>query len=316
MQVVRMNWDAKGSNARKSILVTGGTGFVGQHLSRLLTRRGYDVTVLGRRPPTELPFGVKRLTLDLQNQSSLEQLPRKWDAVIHLAGASIPSLFIGPAPVVFNLEIALNLLDHLRDSRVLLVSSCHVYAPSDARRKEADPILPQGFYGLSKHMVEQLASHFRARLDVRIARPFNHLGPGLRPELMVPSLLRRLANFPSGDLSPVIMEGLNSTRDFIDVRDVSSAYLAIIEDECAIGETFNVCTGRSLTVEDVVTTAMDLLGCRRPVQFIANPNSPDDIPYLVGDPARLHAATGWTPAYGLSDSLSSMIDVYHNRGKS
>jgi len=289
----------------KSFLVTGASGFVGQHVIRLLLERGYAVTALdlGARP--NLPPGVDFRSVDLRDASSLAELPRTWDGVIHLAGASIPSLFATPAPVLLNLELTLNLLNHLQGSRVLLVSSSHVYGPSAARCKESDPIAPQGLYGLSKHLVEQVALHYQERLDLRVARPFNHLGPGLRPELMVPSLLRRLAALPD-DGSPVLMEGLNSTRDFIDVRDVAEAYLAILELEAPAHRTFNVCTGQGHSIEAVVLAAMALMGRVRPVQFRDRPNSSGDIPYLVGDPDRL-AASGWRASHSLSDSLSSMI---------
>lgn len=300
--------------ARKSILLTGAAGFVGQHMARTLLERGYEVTALDFGAGPSLPSGVVLRTVDLRDSGSLADLPRAWDGVIHLAGASVPSLFSNPAPVVLNLEITLNLLNHLRDSRVLLVSSCHVYAPSLGRRRESDPLKPQGLYGLSKHLVEQVAPHYRGRLDVRIARPFNHLGPGLRPELMVPSLLRRLSDLRPEDKAPVVMEGLNSTRDFIDVRDVASAYLAILESESTQDDTFNVCTGKGYSIEDVVATAMDLLGHRRPIQFKDQPNSSDDIPYLVGDPAHLLAVTGWEAAHCLSDSLSSMLQSPSPRG--
>ncbi len=290
---------------QKSILVTGASGFVGLHMIRLLLARGYAVTALdlGARP--NLPPEVDFRSIDLRDAGSLAELPRTWDGVIHLAGASIPSLFATPAPVLLNLELTLNLLNHLQDSRILLVSSSHVYSPSAARCKESDPIAPQGLYGLSKHLVEQVAPHYQERLEVRVARPFNHLGPGLRPELMVPSLLRRLAALPD-DGSPVLMEGLNSTRDFIDVRDVAEAYLAILELEAPAHRTFNVCTGQGHSIEAVVLAAMALLSRVRPVQFRDRPNSSGDIPYLVGDPDRL-AAAGWRARHTLSDSLSSMI---------
>jgi GDP-4-dehydro-6-deoxy-D-mannose reductase len=170
--------------------------------------------------------------------------------------------------------------------------------------------VPHGLYGLSKHLVEEVASHFQDRLDVRIARPFSHIGPGLRPELMIPSLLRRLSALQPEDDSPVVMEGLNSTRDFIDVRDVVAAYVAILNMESPRDRTFNVCTGEGHTVEDVVTTAMGLLNCLRPVQFKDRPNSSDDIPYLVGDPTRLSAATGWVARHTLSESLRTMMHTH------
>lgn len=292
---------------KRRILLTGALGFVGRHMAEALLRMGDHVVALDRGICIDLPEGVEPLLVDLLDPASMVDLPRHWDGVVHLAGASIPSLFATPAPVTFNLEITLNLLEHLRDTKVLLVSSCHVYAPSDQRRKESDPIVPQGRYGLSKHLIEQLAPHYQGQLDIRVARPFNHLGPGQRPELVVPSLLRRLAAASPSDVSPLKMAGWNSVRDFIDVRDVVSAYAAILALDAPSQRTFNVCTGRATSIEDVVRTVLDLQGLRREAMFQGSPNSTDDIPYLVGDPTRLSEAVGWTARHSLSDSLSTMM---------
>ncbi|NTW86990.1 MAG: NAD(P)-dependent oxidoreductase, partial [Holophagaceae bacterium] len=268
----------------RTYLLTGASGFVGRHMAEAILRRGDVVVALDREEGHNLPKGVQTLVMDLQDPSSMAGLPRTWDGVIHLAGASIPSHFSTPAPVTFNLGITLNLLEHLRDSKVLLVSSCHVYAPSDQLRHEDDPIVPQGRYGLSKHLTEQVAPHYHGALDVRVARPFNHLGQGQRPELVVPSLLRRLAAASVSDATPIEMGGWNSVRDFIDVRDVVSAYLAILDLEAPAHRTFNVCTGRATSIEDVVQMVLMLQGRSREVHFQGSPNSTDDIPFLVGDP--------------------------------
>ena len=297
--------------ARGSILLTGASGFVGRHMAKLLLEQGYRVTALDRETPLDLIEGVEFHQADLLDPASLADLPRTWTGVIHLAGASIPSLFVTIDPVIFNLKVTLNLLNHLVDSKVILVSSCHVYAPSLLKRKESDPVRPQGFYGLSKHLVEQVAPHYHGRLDIRIARPFNHLGPGLRPELMVPSLLQRLAKLNPEDDAPLMMDGLNSTRDFIDVRDVASAYLAILELDAPDDNIFNVCTGVGHSIDQVVGTAMDLLGRRKLICFKERPNSTDDIPYLVGDPAKLRQIGSWAASHSLADSLSSMISSYN-----
>jgi GDP-4-dehydro-6-deoxy-D-mannose reductase len=188
----------------EKVLLTGASGFVGAFMARALLARGCRVHGLQRSGGTTLPEGVIPLSADLNDPASLASVPREWDAVVHLAGASIPSLFVTAAPVAYNVQITLNLLDHVQAGKVLLVSSCHVYAPSLLPRAEDGPVLPQGRYGLSKHLVEQLAPHYRQRLDVRVARPFNHLGPGQRPELVIPSLLRRLSAAPH-DTSPVLM---------------------------------------------------------------------------------------------------------------
>lgn len=292
---------------RKRILITGISGFVGRHMAQLLLDRGYEVFGLDRGLPMDLPSGCQPLVVDLEDPAAMVDLPREWFAVVHLAGASIPSLFATTAPVVFNLHLTLNLLEHLRAARVLLVSSCHVYAPSELKRAEDHAIVPQGRYGLSKHLLEQVAPHYQGKLDVRVARPFNHLGPGQRPELVIPSLLHRLASHPKQDPTPVFMQGQNSVRDFIDVMDVVEAYLAILELESPEHRTFNVCTGRATSIGDVVQTVLDLVGSKREIQFANKPNSKDDIPFLVGDPSRLAQGAGWKPRLTLADSLSAML---------
>jgi GDP-4-dehydro-6-deoxy-D-mannose reductase len=100
---------------------------------------------------------------------------------------------------------------------------------------------------------------------------------------------------------------MNSIRDFIDVRDVAAAYLAILELDSPLHRTFNVCTGEGHSIEAMILAAQDILGTNRPVRFENQPNSSDDIPYLVGDPTRLKQATGWGPRFTLSHSLHDMI---------
>jgi GDP-4-dehydro-6-deoxy-D-mannose reductase len=291
----------------RRILLTGASGFVGQHVARLLVARGFQVSALQRGSSgIELPLMVEPVYADLSDPASLAVIPRNWLGVIHLAGVSVPSLFTTAAPVAQNVAMTLNLLEHVQDSRVLLVSSCHVYAPSDVPRVEDGPIIPQGRYGLSKHLVEQLAPHYARTLDIRIARPFNHLGPHQRPELVIPSLLRRLAA-TKDEAGPVRMQGMNSVRDFIDVRDVAAAYLAILELDAPAHNTFNVCTGAGKSIGDLVALVLKLLGSDREVVFEGRPNSSDDISFLVGSPDRLRAESEWKPQVSLEQSLRDML---------
>lgn len=293
----------------RRILLTGASGFVGQHVAHLLVERGFQVSALQRGSlGIELPPMVEPIYADLSDPASLAKVPRNWHGVIHLAGASIPSLFTTTAPVVQNVAMTLNLLEHLQEARVLLVSSCHVYAPSDVPRVEDGLIVPQGRYGLSKHLVEQLAPHYAHRLDIRIARPFNHLGPHQRPELVIPSLLRRLAA-TKDETGPVRMQGMDSVRDFIDVRDVAAAYLAILELDSPPHRTFNVCTGTGRSIGELVALLLRLLGPEREVLFEGKPNSSDDIPFLVGSPDRLMADSGWRPELSLEQSLRAMLQT-------
>lgn len=291
------------------VLVTGASGFVGTHLTEQLLASGYEVFGLQRGAGIDLKEGVIPLVADLEDSASLTAIPKSWDLVIHLAGASIPSLFHTTAPAVKNLQQSMNLLEHLDEGRVLLVSSCHVYAPSGELRHETSPIKPQGRYGLSKFLIESLAAHYEGRLDILVARPFNHLGPQQRPELVIPSLIRRLASLDPADHGPVLMQGMNSVRDFIDVRDVVGAYMAILHLEKPPFKCFNVCTGTGHSIEDLAHALMNLLGIRREVQFAGGPNSQDDNSYLVGSPQRLADLCSWRPSYTLTQTLGHVLNA-------
>lgn len=289
------------------ILVTGASGFVGRHVTRALLDAGLEVVALDSAPPCNLPPGVTGVQASLLDPPSLSGLSRNWRGVIHLAAISVPDQFTNPIPVLANVQMTMNLLEHLDSARVVLVSSCHFYAPSGALRREEDPLVPHGRYGLSKHLCEQLAPHYRTRLDIRIARPFNHIGPGMPPGLMIPSLVRRIRERKGRDDGPLVMKGQNSVRDFIDVRDVASAYLALLELEGPVPDLFNVCTGKATTVRDLAEEALRQAGREGPVEFQAQPKSPDDIPFLVGSPERLDRACGWRAKYSLADSLSNLL---------
>lgn len=290
----------------RRILVTGASGFVGRHLVSLMLSHGHEVFGLQRRPAIGMPQGFQPLLADLSDPTTLRELPRRWDWVVHLAGETIPSGFASPQPALLNLQTTLNLLEHLEEGRVLLVSSCHVYAPSSEVRREGSPIAPQGFYGLSKHLVEQLAPHYQARLDIRVARPFNHLGPGQRQELVVPSLLRRLRAHRGAAPMVLEMQGMDSTRDFISVQDVVSAYQAILELETQSSWCFNVCTGQAVRISDLARKALDLHGMDVDIHFSARPNSSDDNAFLVGDPGLIQSLTTWRPVHSLESTLASM----------
>ena len=288
------------------VLVTGGSGFVAAHLMPALHAMGYAITATGPTDrPTWLTPSIDWHKCDLRDPSGIAGLRRDWWAVVHLAARSIPSGFGSIEPVVDNVSMTVNLLEHVRDCRFLCVSSCHVYRPSMEPLDEEAPTHPRGRYGLSKLLTEQAAMAFSDRLSVRIARPFNHLGRDMPMELLAPSLL---ALAREQTTAPLELQGLDSTRDFIDVRDVVEAYAAIMRLEPGPDvPVFNVCTGRPVRIGELAQAALRMVGSRRSVEIRDVPRSGDDVPHLVGRPARLMAATGWRPTHSLEDSLGWML---------
>ena len=267
----------------------------------------FRVTGLGHEQrPDWFPPGADWYQANLLQPDSLGGLKDGWFAVVHLAGNTVPGAFRDGAAVHQNVEMTRHVLEHVETEKFLLASSALVYAPARTLRQETSPIDPQGPYGRSKQLCEDLARSWRERLEIRIARPFNHIGPNMQPALAIPSIVRRVQEAHRHP-GPIEMLGQDSVRDFIDVRDVVAAYRALIELEGGEHTTFNVCTGRPSSIRTVVQAMLDALGVEREIQFAEEAVSADDTSWLVGDPSRLMSMTGWAPEFSLEQSIEDML---------
>jgi nucleoside-diphosphate-sugar epimerase len=293
----------------RDVLVSGASGFVGRFVVQALVRAGFDVTGIGTGDrPHWLAPETGWVRADLLRAETLEGLKRDWWGVIHLAAISVPSAFTSADRAAQNVTMTLALLEHVRQARFLLVSSALVYAASRSAHREDDDLRASGLYGLSKVLCERAAENYNDRLDIRIARPFNHIGPGMQPSLAVPSILRRITALKSAP-GPLEMYGRNSVRDFVDVRDVASAYISMLTPERLEHAHYNVCVGRACSIRQLAETVMQMAGVEAEIRFAEDDASGDDTSYLVGDSRRLRAETGWQPEFSLEQSVSAMLDL-------
>lgn len=304
------------------VLVTGAAGFVGASLVRRLLRDGHEVT--GTRGGTSTSHesrlapadheAVHWLPLDLTTRSSIEAVARgPYDAVVHLAGLSGSVDAEKDAGHAWDVNAGgtARLLEAIVAQagatgwppRVLVVSSSEVYGPGEGRpSREADPVRPVSVYAASKAAAEIAAGQAARRygLPVVVARPWPHTGPG-QTDRLVPKWVAALRSGQAelgGDPTAV--------RDFLDVRDVVEAYLALL-DPAVPGGVYNVATGRPVAFGDLLARICDRVGARAHLR-------PDrsrtwDTPYSVGDATRLREATGWSPRFTLDQTLDDLIDA-------
>lgn len=312
------------------LLVTGAGGFVGRWLLPALVGAGHDV--LGTRLPGEAPpefldeserRHVRWLPLDLAETASVravvEEVP---DAVIHLAAVASGAEARRDPGLAWDINAGgtARLADALGqicqagagDPLLLLVSTAEVYgiAPSPAARREDDPLLPVSPYAASKLGAEvaALEAARRTGLRVMVARAFPHTGPGQSDRYVVPAFARRLkAARRIG--APVVKTGnLEPVRDFLDVRDVVRAYLALLARGAA-GAIYNIASGQGRSLKDVFGRLAELLGVRAISEVDPQLSRTADIPHLVGDAARLTAATGWTPQIPFDQTLQDLVNA-------
>ena len=202
-----------------------------------------------------------------------------------------------------------------RRCRILVTSSSAVYGYQGASPlTEANPFQPLTEYGVAKAGQEILAQmHDRARRShVTIARPFNLVGPGQTAAFLCGKIVRQVVEFGQGKRNTLDLFETQSCRDFIDVRDVVRAYWALIAhpfflEDCA-GKAFNIGSGRLYAISEVITTLEEVTGNKYPVRCPAAP-AQVSIPSQQSDNSRIHAATGWTPAISLRDSLRDMLEA-------
>lgn len=295
-------------SSKPGLLVTGASGFVGRH-AIALGRTRFDIVAAGRGPrPDWLPSDVAWSAVDLLNRASVTDLPHDLPYVLHLASETVPAKFATYDPLLDSVEMTLNLCRHLRAGRLLFVSSCLVYAASAQPMDENAPLDPRGHYGLTKVLCEEIASRTgtSGNIEAAIARPFNHIGKGMRPNLVIPSIVRRVRDAPSG--GAISMAGLDSIRDFLDVEDIVEAYFAILALPAYSEKIFNVASGLPTSIGDIVRATARILN--KPigdVTFSDQGNSPDDTSVIVGDARKLSNVTGWAPQVDLEDSLHKLI---------
>jgi len=310
----------------RRILITGGSGFVGQWMCRRLLERG-DVVhagTFGQATGPSVLSDVERaqvtwLMLDSGSDSDIGRaLDRSApDAVVHLAGiAFAPDATAAPAKAFeVNALGALRVLHALTASgaksvRVLIVGSAEQYGPHPAHEQplgEPSTQAPVTVYAASKAAQEVIALQMARStgLGVVCTRSFNHSGFGQSAQFLLPSLVSRAKTLaPRGGVLRLGNEA--PVRDYLHVADVAAAYDALLERGQS-GEAYNVSSGDGVTVRDVADRVLKQLGVVAEVSGDAALMRPVDVPVLVGDNSKLRAATGWAPRHTLDDIIEDLI---------
>ena len=311
------------------VLVTGVSGFVGGHAVDLLRREhpGVEVVGLDSRPGNRArALGIEVVQADLHDPDSVRAaLDRvRPQRIVHLAAQSSPQRsWEDPAGTLkTNLLGLLHLLEGARMldlvPRILVVGSAEEYGlvrPDELPLREDSPLRPASPYAVSKVAQGFLAYQYAASLGMPIVRTrtFHHTGPRRGEQFAESSFARQLAEIEAGKRPPRLEVGnLDAVRDFTDVRDVVRAYWALL-DQGASGEVYNVCSGRGVRIADLLEELIALSGLTVDVRVDKERLRPLDVPALVGDPARLTAATGWTATTPLRETLRDLLDHWRER---
>jgi GDP-4-dehydro-6-deoxy-D-mannose reductase len=314
-------------------LITGATGFVGQHLASYLLNNGYQVWGTSRINSGEINNveELEILFIDFDDMTSIIDMLNtvQPDHIYHLAGQSSVKDSWSDKVGTFqsNVNLTMNLLEAVLQSEVkekvsiLTVGSSEEYG---GYTSGSNPILedtqlkPSSPYGISKATVGMLVRHYFTAYNMRVihTRPFNHIGPGQRLGFVVSDFSNQIVQIEKGRQEKVISVGnLSAKRDFTDVRDIVRAYYLLLNqvNNSAWGESVNVCSGEAISIESILDTLLTLSNSSIDVVVDSNKLRPVDIPVFTGDNTKLKELTGWQPNINLTQTLSDVLKILRDQ---
>jgi GDP-4-dehydro-6-deoxy-D-mannose reductase len=315
--------------AKRRIFITGATGFAGRHLMSVLASSGNSVFgTTYPQPPHPDEKNIRHLDLRSERDVFEAVKSAQPDWVFHLAAISNvrQSWEKKRETMETNIMGTFFLFEAVKKfspgARILFISSSDVYGvvpgtggAAPRPLSEDDPFQLVSPYALSKFGGELMAGFYRRSegLDVVIARPFPHTGPGQSPDFVCSDWARQIIQIERGSQEPVIRVGNTEVlRDFTDVRDAVSAYVLLLEKGKA-GEVYNVCSGRGTALREVL--GILLSSASKDVSVEQDPEKlrKVDIPHLVGDNRKIRSETGWEPLIPLERALADILDYWRIR---
>lgn len=308
---IRPSWEGIGPDG-KSILVTGGGGFIGSHIVDALVEHN-EVRVLdnftsGFRSNVHPAATV--IEGDVRDNAVLEEAMAGVDIVFHQAAlvSVTQSIEMPKLSHEINVSATVDVLDQAREknARVVLASSAAIYgAPESLPISEDHPKNPMSPYGLDKLTADRYARlyHEQYGLETIVLRYFNVYGPRQVPNAYSGVVSIFLDQAWSGE--PITVEGDGSqTRDFVHVYDIVQANLRAATADVG-GEAFNVGTGRSITIQELAETVQALVGSESPI--LHKDARPDEIPHSRSDISKIKEDIEYEVLVDLPIGLRSII---------
>ena len=313
-----MNW------TDRTVLVTGAAGFIGSNLVEQLLDAGARVRAFVHynsrgdiRHLTEVAAIVgTQLDLiagDLQDPAGVATAVEACEFIFHLGALiAIPYSYQHPGHVVrTNVIGTLNVLDAARRSRptrLVHVSTSEVYGSArSVPISEDHPLQGQSPYSASKIGADKLAESYARSFELPVVtvRPFNTYGPRQSTRAVIPTIISQALY-----ADQIRLGATTPTRDFTYVTDTARGMFAAAEAELPEWTEINLGSGHEISVGDLATRVMSLVGRALPIVTEAVRLRPQasEVERLCSDNSRASELLGWRPTVSLGDGLARMIE--------
>jgi UDP-glucose 4-epimerase len=318
------------------VLITGGAGFIGSHLSERLLAHGYDLTLIdnlstGRMENLAALNGNRRVRIaieDIRNEMVMDRLVSECDLIIHLAAAvGVQRIISEPIETIETniggTEIVLKTARRYR-RKVLIASTSEVYGKGVKIpfSEDDDNLLgptsrSRWSYASSKAIDEFLAFAYAKQtgLPVVLFRLFNTVGPRQSGQygMVVPRFVRwAIRNQPI----QVYGDG-EQQRCFCNVHDVIAAIHLLAEDERALGQLYNIGSSEEVSINGLAELVRDRADSASTIEHIsydvAYETGFEDFRRRVPDIQKIAALTGWKPTLSLAETVDQIIQYEHTQ---
>jgi len=301
------------------ILISGGAGFLGFHLTKSLLEKGEEITIIDDLSTAKY-FDMRKDVEFIKKKVEEFETEKKYDIVIHLAARPSPEDYI-EHPVDTALSNSLGTYKMLEiakksNARFIYTSSSEVYGSAsiiptpETYWGYVNPIGIRSCYDESKRFSEALimAYHRQYKLDTRIQRPFNVYGPGLREDGTYGRVISRfIYQALKGEDLTVFGDG-NQTRAFLYISDWVDATIKLIYKDGLEGEVFNIGSDKETKIIDLANMIVKLTDSKSRIKFL--PPRPDDPPRRAADITKAKEKLGWYPKVPLEDGLKLTINWF------
>ena len=299
------------------VLITGAAGFIGSHLCEELLKKGYKIKALVRYNSKQNKGWLENISDknleviygDVTDFDSVRHAIKNCSYVFNLAASvSVPYSFQNPQTFIdTNILGALNIfrasvLNKKKIKKIIQISSSEVYGNNLLKNKniltEETITVSESPYAATKIASDNLAISMQKAtgLPIVIARPFNTFGPRQSLRAVIPTLITQFIMLNKKN-NFVKIGNLRTSRDFVYIKDTVDGLISLLKKSCKPGEVYNICTGRSFSVKNVIENLI-LITKKKPKIIVSKKRlRPADVFDLRGSNTKLFKSNKWSPKY-------------------